>query len=184
MNTHILKVITVTLALLSLAACNSTARTTNNAYQDKCQTINSTRLNSATDSAKSSLNTGQCSHKFADYFQNLLTVAKGSPDSGNKKKFDDFISWSVNHQIISKLDAKEYFNRYFGERFISLDNTYNTCSQGTKQAEIFTALNQEMQDKKLGLLEVLGDKTRFIAVSAQHRDIKTILEATWMACEA
>ena len=183
MKSTTLKAIAVSFTLLSVTACQSTSNSNQSAYQ-ACESIESVNLNAATRTAKTSLQTGQCSHQFADYYQDLLTVAKGSPDKGNKKVFDEFISWSFNQQIINKQDAKHYFNRYFGERFISLDNTYNTCSQSAKQNEIFTALAQEMQDKKLGLLAVLGDKATFNQVSRQHRDLQTVLEATWMACEA
>jgi len=185
MKSTTLKAIAVTFTLVSVTACQSTtvSATSQGTYQ-ACENITSVNLNTATRTAKISLQTGQCSHKFDDYYQDLLTVAKGSPDQTNKKAFDEFISWSFNQQIINKRDAKHYFNRYFGERFISLDNTYNTCSQSAKQNEIFTALALEMQDKKLGLLQVLGDKRIFNQVSRQHRDLQTVLEATWMACEA
>lgn len=171
----------ITIALASLSACNSTAKTTSGGIG--CENVNSINLTTAANTVKTSLQTGQCADKFSDYYQDLISVAKGSPEGSNKKVFDDFISWSFNHKIINKLDAKQYFNRYFGERFISLDNTYNTCSQAQKQGEIFSALNQEMQDKKIGFLEVLGDKEGFNKVARQHRDLKTVLEATWMACE-
>jgi len=176
------KTITKTFALISLlalSACNSTPEVSQN-----CESITSVNLTDAVNTAKSALQSGQCSHKFAGYYQELLIVGTGSPEKANKRVFDNFINWSYKHKIISKLDAKQYFNRYFSERFMSLNGTYNICSQSAKQNEIFSALTLEMQDKKLGLLKVLNDKSNFNKVARQYSDLQTVLEATWLACES
>jgi hypothetical protein len=41
-----------------------------------------------------------------------------------------------------------------------------------------------MQDKKMGLLNVLNDKNTFNKVARQYSDLQTVLEATWLACES
>lgn len=169
------------MSLLTLSACNSTAKTSVN---QSCENISSVNLTDAVNTAQMALQSGQCNHKFADYYQELLTVAKGSPEKNNKRVFDKFINWSHNNKVISKLDAKLYFSRYFSERFMSLNSTYNICSQSAKQDEIFSALSLEMQDKKLGLLNVLNDKNTFNKVARQYSDLQTVLEATWLACES
>lgn len=179
----IIKLAAVASLLLSVTACESTASQPA-APIAQCSTVNAVNLETAVTQAKANLDTGECSHRFAEYFDSLITSAKGDPKAENKRTFNDFLGWSHQMSIISRKDAVTYFNQYFGERFVSLNDTYNTCSQGTNQNQVFSALDKELLLKKAGILDVTNDKDLFNQVAKQKADLEAVLEATWMACEA
>ncbi len=185
MKNVLLKTLIVVSTLWTVTACQSTTgQNTAQTPAVSCPEVSGVDLADATQTVKSALQTGQCSHKFADYYEGLMTIAAGAPAKANKGVFSDFIGWSYTQQLISKRDAETYFSRYFGEGFISLDDTYNTCSLSSKQDELISALNSEMKDKKRGILTVLGNKELFADVSNQHAALRSVLEATWMACDS
>ena len=167
---------------LTTMACNSTPRMAGGT--PSCAEINTVDITLSVSEAKQRLSSGHCHARFKDYFEGLLKAGQGDPGMGNKRLFNDFLSWAQQYNVISKQDAVAYFNQYFGERFVSLNGTYNTCSQSEQQGQIFASLNREMQMKKEGILSVLGDKELFATVSKQKEDLEAVLEATWMACAA
>ena len=67
-----------------------------------------------------------CSAHFDRYYDDLLTIAEGEPKPENKRIFSDHLLWATDRGILSQRQAKEYYNRYFNVKFVSLESdSYN-----------------------------------------------------------
>lgn len=161
----------------SLAACsNSPARTTS------CSLPEGPNLEQAISQARFDLETG-CEHEFDTYFQRLLTIAEGDPKKENKASFSDFLLWSNDVGLLSKRQARETYNRYFGVKYVSLVSDYSVCSQTCpQQSDVMRNMNQELGDKEQGLLKVSADRLNYTRASNLYQETELVLEATCEAC--
>jgi trimethylamine:corrinoid methyltransferase-like protein len=182
-TTKALVLVGIALGLTACKSNNSVANTAQYMTTSYCSSVEAVTLTSGVEQAKANLSGGACNYKFADYYEQLVDVAKGEPGMSNKRVFNDFLKWANQSQLISKKDAAVYFNNYFGKRFMSLNDTYNVCSLADKQTSIFNELERELAQKRKGMLDALGDKIGFSRVAKQKADLVTVLEATWMACD-
>ena len=92
--------------------------------------------------------------------------------------------WAKKEGIISKVQAEKHYTRYFGHRFVSLPDTYQTCSQCPRLQNLLTSCRNELKDKEQGLIEACGDKATYAKASDDLYKIEVILEATCDACAA
>ena len=107
----------------SLAACSS-----NPSPATACSLPQGPNLERAISAARFDLETG-CEHKFDAYYQRLLSIAEGDPKKENKAAFSDFLLWTNDAGLLSKRQARERYNRYFGVKYVSLVSDYSVCSQ-------------------------------------------------------
>ena len=70
----------------------------------------------------------ECEVLFDSYYERLIKVAQRDPAVANKRKFSDFLQWGNTEGIIDKIQARNYYNRYFNTTFMSLPDEYNVCS--------------------------------------------------------
>ena len=133
---------------------------------------------------QSNLKSG-CQAHYDRYFDNLLNIAEGDPKPENKRVFSEFLVWSGDQGLLSNRQAKEYYNRYFNVKFMSMKGDYNNCSHTcpNKQKVLFD-MERELSDKERGLLKVSEDRDGYYRADRLYQEVELVLEATCTACEA
>lgn len=126
----------------------------------------------------------ECEVLFDSYFERLIEVAKRDPDTANKRKFSDFLQWANSEGIIDRIQARDYYNRYFNTTFMSLPDEYNVCSSCSEksQKDIEIRLEEELGQKEDGLLRACQDKSAYYVAADQYNSIMLLLDATCTAC--
>ena len=126
----------------------------------------------------------ECEVLFDSYYERLIEVAKRDPDLANKRKFSDFLEWSNTEGIIDKIQARNYYNRYFNTTFMSLPDEYNVCSSCSErnQKDLEFHLEEELSQKEEGLLRACQDKNAYYVAADQYNSIMLLLDATCTAC--
>jgi hypothetical protein len=134
--------------------------------------------------SKDDLGHFQCEAQFDAYYKRLIEVAKRNPDIQNKRKFSGFLEWANERGIIDKIQARDYYNRYFNTTFMSLPDDYNVCSTCSEksQRDIEIQLERELGQKEVGLLKACQDKDAFYLAMDQYNSILLLLDATCTAC--
>ena len=80
---------------------------------------------------------------------------------------------------------KDYYNRYFNVKFVSLQGDYNTCSQTCPiRKQVMSDMQAELHDKELGLLRASNDAASFYRADHLLKETDLVLEATCRACQA
>ena len=126
----------------------------------------------------------ECESLFDSYYERLIDVAKRDPDIQNKRKFSDFLEWANAEGIIDKIQARNYYNRYFNTTFMALPDDYNVCSSCSekRQKDLEIQLEEELGQKEDGLLRACRDKDAYYAAADQYNSIMLLLDATCTAC--
>jgi hypothetical protein len=169
--------VTVAAMTASLAACSS-----NPTQATTCSPPQGPNLESAISAARFDLETG-CEHEFDAYFQRLLTIAEGDPKKENKASFSDFLLWTNDAGLLSKRQARETYNRYFGIKYVSLISDYSVCQQTCpNQSGVMRDMNRELGDKEQGLLKISADRVNYTRASNLYQETELVLEATCEAC--
>ncbi len=126
----------------------------------------------------------ECEVMFDSYYERLIEVAKRDPEMANKRKFSDFLQWANTEGIIDKIQARNYYNRYFNTTFMSLPDEYNVCSSCSErnQKDLEFQLEEELGQKEEGLLRACQDKNAYYIAADQYNSIMLLLDATCTAC--
>jgi hypothetical protein len=173
----ICSLVTVVAITTSLAACSS-----NPAQKTSCSLPEGPDLERAISAARFDLETG-CENEFDAYFQRLLVIAEGDPKKENKASFSDFLLWANDAGLLSKLQARELYNRYFGVKYVSLISDYSVCAQTCPhQSDVMREMNRELVDKEQGLLKISADRLNYTRASNLFQETELVLEATCEAC--
>jgi len=151
---------------------------------DTCPIPSGHLIDNAFETAKSTLSNPECRYKFETVFTALLNICEGAPDMKNKELFSGFFVWAKDQGIISKMQAKKYYTRYFSNRFVSLPGDYQTCSHCPRIKTVFAECWDEIENKEQGLLKICGDKATYAKAYDDLQKIELILEATCSACSA
>ena len=165
----------IVIATFVLASCAS---------EPSCEGPQSRNLSAAVDQAKAALSNG-CTGYFDSYYDDLLKTAEGDPKPENKRVFSEFLVWSSDEGLLSQRQAKDYYNRYFNVKFMSMKGDYNNCSHTcpNKQKVLFD-MERELSDKERGLLKVSQDRDGYYRADRLYQEVELVLEATCTACEA
>lgn len=124
-----------------------------------------------------------CEAQFFGYLDSLLETAAQDPGPAQKERFSDFLVWSADEGIVSRLQAQTLYNRYFNVKFVTLAGDYNTCSQACPRRETVLAdMEQELRDKERGLLKVSRDTQAYYRADRLFQESELVLEATCRAC--
>ncbi len=160
-----------------LAACGS------NPPQDTaCMLPEGPNLDRAISQSRFDLKTG-CEHRFDSYFKRLLSIAEGDPKPENKASFSEFLIWANEEGLLSKRQARETYNRYFGIKYVSLIGDYSVCTQTCpQQSEVMRDMDRELADKEQGLLKISADRRSYHRASRLYQEAELVLEATCEAC--
>ena len=160
----------------TLAACATTP--------PPCNGPQSKNLSTAIDDVKSTLVAG-CEAHFDRYYDDLLTIAEGDPKAENKREFSEFLVWASDEGMLSKRQAREYYNRYFNVKFMSLRGDYNNCSHTCPVRDrVMRDMERELTDKERGLLKVSLDSDGYYRADELYQEVELVLEATCTACDA
>ncbi len=140
-------------------------------------------LEEAMAQSKSDLINGPCQTLFDSYFQALLEIASGDPKPENKALFSDFLVWANGNGILTMVQSKEYYNRYFNDTFMALPDRYNVCSSVTKKDEMIRGMERELRQKEKGLLKACADDEIYYRAYQHYNTLLVVLDATLLACE-
>ena len=177
MKSKLTGLVTVAVITTSLTACSS-----NPTQVTACSLPEGPNLERAISAARFDLETG-CEHEFDRYFQRLLAIAEGDPKKENKASFSDFLLWANDAGLLSKRQARETYNRYFGIKYVSLISDYSICSQTCPhQSDVMRDMNRELADKEQGLLRISADRLNYTRASNLYQETELVLEATCEAC--
>lgn len=150
--------------------------------RSNCVLEETNRFRQAMNEARKDLMSESCYPSFDRYLDGMLKIAAGDPDILRRKDFSEFLIWSAERGIISKMQAKEYYNRYFSTTFISLSDEYNVCSQCQNQEEIERSIYEELLQKKEGMSEACNDKKGYNQARSHYDSLLLFLDATCTAC--
>ena len=149
-----------------------------------CGSPHTRHLDAAVGLVQRSLNNG-CAAHFERFYDDLLTIAEGDPKAENKRIFSEFLVWSSDQGLISQRQAKEYYNRYFNVKFVSLESDYNNCTHTCPRRDrVMRSMERELSDKERGLLRVSRDNAGYYRADELYQEVELVLEATCTACEA
>jgi len=124
-----------------------------------------------------------CEDRFDAYLEGLLRIAEGDPQSDNKGKFSDFLLWANGQGLISKLQARALYTRYFGVKYVSMQGDYSVCSEACpKKSQMLRDMQSELGDKERGLLKVAADRRSFQRAHRLLQETELVLEATCTSC--
>lgn len=168
--------------LVSTVGC--TAHTPPPPMADNCRIPSGNLVDEAFSTARSTLSRQECSYSFDEVYTSLLNISAGKPDIKNKELFSDLLEWSRDQGIISEVQAQEYYTTHFSSNFISLPDSYQTCSLCSSVDTIIADCDGELDKKEQGLLKVSNDREAFTKASSDLQQIALILEATCAACDA
>jgi len=171
-------------AAISISTVGCTTSNTPIASADICPIPSGHLVDQAFATAKSTLSNTECRDTFDAVFASLLDISEGTPDIKNKEMFSELLGWAKDHGIISTVQAKERYTKYFASRFVSLPDTYQTCSHCPRVDSIIGQCKSELQAKDKGLLKVSSDKATYAKANDDLQNIELILLATCSACES
>jgi hypothetical protein len=124
-----------------------------------------------------------CHYSFPEYRERLLQAAKGSPGPENEARFAGLLRESVERGIISKRQAQETFSRYFDPEFYVVKaEPRSSCSSLREKETLFAAMRSELAYKRLGMLDILDDESRFRQAQHHYNDLTMVFEAVDAAC--
>lgn len=161
---------------LALASCASSP--------PPCDGPQTRNLSAAVDHVKGALSRG-CAAHFDRYYDDLLRTAEGDPKPGNKRVFSEFLVWSADAGLLSQRQARDYYNRYFNVKFMTLASDYNNCSHTCPRRDrVLLDMERELSDKERGLLKVSLDNESYYRADELFKEVELVLEATCTACSA
>ena len=130
--------------------------------------------------------------KFNQSFASLINIARKNPDINNGETILRLIkAVAIDAPYVPAKDAKMKWNRYFAPHFfVSAAYLYesikNYCPQ---KEEIKRNIDDELRDKKIGLLECMADQAHKDEVSVLYRQaedtavaVKKGIDAACHAC--
>ena len=117
--------------------------------------------------------------------ESRLIPAVENPTVANKAQFAKLIRAGIDSGAISSREGKRLFNEYFEPEFFALKGeARSNCVALRQKDDYFSDMNTELQNKKTGLLDVLGDETGFRLSQRYYQDLVTVIDAVGHSCEA
>ena len=149
-----------------------------------CTLPSGVNLEEALAHSREDLDRLECERMFDNYYERLIDVAKRDPDMENRRRFSNFLMWANDSGIIDKIQARNYYNRYFNTTFMSLQDDFNVCSSCPENAkrDLEVELQKELGQKEDGLLRACQDKQAYYIAADQYNSILLLLDATCTAC--
>jgi len=126
-----------------------------------------------------------CASRYDDYFHGLLQIGAQNPDGDNRRRFSQFLEWSVDQGLLGRRQAQQRYNRYFNVKYVSLMSDYSVCSETCpNRNRLYGDMQQERRDKELGLLKISADRSQYQRADRLFHETELVLEATCSACGA
>ena len=176
---HKMRLFIVSITLLWAGALTSCASS-----PPPCAGPQTKNLDAAIEQVQGRLVSG-CVANFDLFYDQLLTIAEGDPRPENKRRFSEFLVWAADEGLLSQRQAREYYNRYFNVKFVSLAGDYNNCAHTCPRRDrVMLNMERELSDKERGLLRVSLDNGGYYRADELYREMELVLEATCTACSA
>ena len=172
------------LMIICVVAAMVSACTNKRYFKPSCTLPSGVNLEEALEHSRADLGRLECEQMFDGYYDRLLDVAKRDPDIENRRRFSEFLVWANDEGIIDKIQARDYYNRYFNTTFMSLPDDFNVCSScpDVPRKDLELELQKELGQKEEGLLKACQDKQAYYAAADQYNSILLLLDATCTAC--
>lgn len=176
------------LALISLAVLGTgCASTDSRTAGPSCDLTSSHQLEPAFNSVRSWLQRG-CSTRMATYMSQLMEIATDDPGPDNRRRFSEFLESLSGEGLISQMEARLWYNRYFNVKFMAIRDNYNTCSaictlSDSAQERVMKAMEQELLNKEQGLMKVSDDPQAYYRADRLYREAGRVIHATCKACQ-
>ncbi len=172
----VIKVLALAMLSLTFASCATSP--------PPCMSPQTRNLDTAVIQVQHELASG-CAEHFDRFYDDLLSIAEGDPKPENKRIFSEHLVWATDEGILSKRQAKEYYNRYFNVKFVSLEGDYNNCSHTCPRRDrVMRLMERELTDKERGLMKVSLDNAGYYRADELYQEVELVLEATCRACDA
>ncbi len=175
MNKLLLVLISAT-AMLA-AACTTTPPPSN------CIEPAGKLVDAAFSRARSSLGYPECWSQFNGYFESLLQTAEGDPKEENLAQFSEFVGWSVERGIVTRIEGSELFTAYFSPNFVALPNDRSVCSAVRTNPRLAADVESELELKYRGLVKVAGLNATYAQAAREQASLDQILGAMESACQ-
>jgi hypothetical protein len=158
--------------------------------QPNCVAPNTHLLDEAFAESRQTLSNPSCFHGFDVHFQTLLRTAQNDPKPANGDTFHNYLVWARDTGVISAMMARNTWRGYFTTTFTSLPEDYRICDYCTRKQDIFTRMQNELNQKKQGFM-TMRDPGRNSEQTAQQdeylkavRDFDAIQLVFTAACQA
>lgn len=182
-----MKKVTLLLSICFLTAltagCKSTAKIAATETTSNCQIASSNKVEMAFSEAQASLSNRECWMGFDSQFTSLLNIAKGDPNKEHQRKFAEFLRWSESSGIISKMQLREKYTRFFTPYFTTLPKNQSNCKAGQNLEALTRAMDKEMLDKKRGILEAMANADMYNKAKRDRDAILLVVAAAGEACQ-
>jgi len=176
MNSIMKRLMLIVVAVSTIASCASSP--------PPCGSPQTKNLDAAMGQVRTSLTAG-CEAQFDRFYDDLLRIAEGDPKPENKRLFSEFLVWTADEGLLSQRQARDYYNRYFNVKFMSLAGDYNNCSHTCPRRDrVLRDMERELVDKERGLVKISLDNDGYYRADRLFQEMELVLEATCTACEA
>lgn len=172
--------ICLSLFALSVVGCGSTPKAV---AKSTCDLAVTKKVDRAFIESKNALTNQSCWNGFDDHFDNLLEIAKGAPNKEHRRSFANFLEWSKDQGIISEVQFKKTYTRYFTPFFVSLPKHQSNCKVGQNLEKLTRDMDAEMLDKRKGLLQAMGSTKEFNKAKSDRDALLLIIAAAGEACK-
>ncbi len=124
-----------------------------------------------------------CHYSYPEYREQLLAAAKGSPGPENEARFAHLLRQSIERGVISKRQGQALFSQYFDAEFYAVKaEPRSSCSSLRKKDQLYAAMREELAYKREGMLDILGDESRFRRAQQHYADLHQVFDAVDVAC--
>ena len=169
----------VALVLLGLSAC---AQQPNREFAH-CELSATNNVDQLFAEVSDRLSDARCHYSYADYRERLLGVAKGSPGPENEQRFAALLRESIDLGVISRRQGQEIFSQYFDPEFYTVKSeARSSCTSLRQRDQLKVAMRQELDYKRMGMLEILDDEARFRKAQHYYNDLNVVFDAVDAAC--
>lgn len=90
--------------------------------------------------------------------------------------------WCTDAGLLTRMQAKKYYNQYFNTTFMALPADFNVCSICPDKEKLIEKLDKELAMKEKGMLKACADKNAYYKVNGQLEELIFLLDSTCRAC--
>lgn len=168
-----------TALLLSLAGCAQQPQK----YFVRCNLSNTNNVDRLFSEVSEKLESPKCHYSYPVYRERLLAAAKGSPGPENEARFAGLLRESIDRGVISQRQGQELFGQYFDPEFyVVKSEPRSSCTSLRNRETLQSEMREELGYKRVGMLEILGDESRFRRAQNYYSDMAVVFEAVGEAC--
>ena len=168
-----------TALLLALAGCAQQPQN----YFARCDLSHTNSVDRLFTEVSEKLENPKCHYSYPVYRQRLITAAKGSPGPENEARFAGLIRESIDRGVISQRQGQALFGQYFDPEFyVVKSEPRSSCTSLRNRDELQSDMRTELEYKRVGMLEILGDEARFRQAQHYYNDMTVVFEAVDSAC--